>query len=604
MPNNPNLLGYVVYLIEIFLPGVGFGELLGAWESKGSGLGQRVGYAFGIGLSVDTAVLMVRTLGFTIDGHRLAGIDLPTIYFILGLGAAALLASLAIRRKFTLPVRPSGADAALTAVTAILALMVASYIEKFPIFPEFPGQDFGNHVQIAEGLISGTMTTIPHGILYYGVHYQLASALLLVGGEPLVTVERTMAILVVLSPFLVYAASSRLFSNASAGLVAAALFVFSGSIWFDSVFNSGLYANFFGILIALFFVAILLDLSERIRSVRAWLLFAIVLVAVYFSHYTTVTLLPAILLAALVQYVKARPAFMRLLIPSLVSVAPGVIVVLASPRTIRLVLHLGEAGGGVVTGSTTLSSLFSFFPAFGYLALEVYDDIAFVFLFAFAAICVYKVLKSKSAVLLILPFWCAALLISSPQNVSAWRFSYEALLPLTLMAAYGIYSLLPRLKIQRRRSGESNAIGQYARVGAVLFLLMAPVVVGSWGTTMVSYDVTGTQLQAQSQHSVYTALYWLKDNTPPNSTYLTVTDWRFLYSQLFFGRNSTYQYFNTEEQALAYAQQNGYGYIIVTALMTVSLNLPPQDYPWNSFQTTSNATLVYSNSDVEVFQVS
>ena len=58
MPPEPSVLGYFVYLLFIFLPGLGFGELLNLWRSD-EGLMERVGLARGLGLAVVTVVLMV-----------------------------------------------------------------------------------------------------------------------------------------------------------------------------------------------------------------------------------------------------------------------------------------------------------------------------------------------------------------------------------------------------------------------------------------------------------------------------------------------------------------------------------------------------------------
>jgi hypothetical protein len=172
------------------------------------------------------------------------------------------------------------------------------------------------------------------------------------------------------------------------------------------------------------------------------------------------------------------------------------------------------------------------------------------------------------------------------------------------MASYGIFSLLPRLKIQKNRRGDSNATQQYAKVFVVLLILLVPVVIGSWGTTMVSDSLTGTQVNAGSQQDVYTSLQWMRNNTPTSSSYLSVTDWRFTYSSLLFGRTTAYYYLAAQDQAIAYARQIGAGYIIVTNVVTLSLPAVPQDFPWNTFQPSQNLTLVYSNSDVKIFQLS
>src|ERR1700730_258965 len=201
MASEAFLGGYVLYLLEIFLPGIGFGELLRIWKKEDS-LIERLGIYFGLGLAINTIVLTIRTSKIA----GLSGIDSYTIYGIIVLGLAALAISIVRRKTFQLP-RPARADLIVGILVAIQVLMVVLYFAKYPIFPEYQSQDYSVHIQIAQALISGAYPSIPGGILYYGIHYQLASGILLIGGEPLITVRYIMAILVVLSQFLFYAAA-------------------------------------------------------------------------------------------------------------------------------------------------------------------------------------------------------------------------------------------------------------------------------------------------------------------------------------------------------------------------------------------------------------
>src|SRR6266571_9555342 len=233
----------------IFLPGLGLGELLQVWK-EGETVAERLAWAFGIGLSFDTLVFMVRTSGLQIGGVRLVGMDLQTIYFILGVGLVALFVGLVLHRRLAFPTKIVRIDLLLGVMILGLGLLLVLYFNKYPIFPEYQSPDYQNHVELAQGVLSGRVASMPRGLLYYGVHYQLASALLLAGGEPLVVVQRTMAILVFFSPLLVYLVSVKLFKSQTVGLLNSFVYSFSATIWFGSVFNAGLYANFFGVLIA------------------------------------------------------------------------------------------------------------------------------------------------------------------------------------------------------------------------------------------------------------------------------------------------------------------------------------------------------------------
>ena len=260
-----DFLGYLPYLAFIFFPGIFIGEFLGLFQNRET-LTERVALAFGLGLAADTLVLSVVTSGASVLGHSLLGMDSDVVYAILGVGLALSTVVVAIKKKFTFYVRPQKIDLAILLIMVGLGAMLAAFFAKYPIFPEYESADFGNHLNFSTGLISGAFSSVPGGILYYGVEYQLAASILLVGGPALVTIRDTMALLVFLSPLLIYLASVRLFSNRVSALLVTIVYAFSGTLWFDSVFNAGLYANFFGLLASLFLITAFIEVAANLRS--------------------------------------------------------------------------------------------------------------------------------------------------------------------------------------------------------------------------------------------------------------------------------------------------------------------------------------------------
>jgi hypothetical protein len=602
VPPDAYLPGYAAYLLVVFLPGVGLGELFDLWP-EGSTLTERLAYSFGLGLAVDTLVLLVRTSGLSVGGVALKGIDLATVYLLIGIGLVSLAASVGWRRKLRIAAKPKGVDWALLLVMLVLGAVESVHFLKYPIFPQYQSVDFGAHVQFVQSLISGAQTSIPAGILYFGVHFQLASALLLVGGEPLVTVQRTMALLVFLSPLLFYLAAKSLFSRRLAGVVVAGVYAFSGTIWFAGVFDSGLFPNFFGILAALFLIVATLNVSASLGSVKGWSVFLLALVMAYFSHFTTVTLLPALLLLPLIQLLKGRKMVVGYLAPAVAAVAPGVLGLAVFPSFLAKALELAVAGGGNLTGTTALSAALSGLPVLGFMALEVFDDVGFAFLLVFAAICVYKGVKGKRVLVAVPVVWLLSLFVAAPANVSAWRFSYEAIVPLTLMAGYGIFCLLPKPRAGSRRRPR----GSYLSTLVVLAILLTPIVATSWAQTSVADAATDTGASSDAQQAVYSAIYWLQANTPGTSAYLSATDWRFSFTSLMISRTTfgppSGECLTDPQAARRSALQDNASYIIVTLFVTCSLPPDPQLFLWNTLMPSSNLTLVYSNPDVKVFQV-
>jgi len=593
--------GYALYILEIFLPGLGLGEVLSLWKREDS-LAEKLGLAFGLGLAFDTLVLAVRTSGVSVLGENLRGVDLPTIYFILAAGSVALAVSWLRKKRLDVLGMPAWSDLAVALLTIILGTMAAMYFAKYPIFPAFASQDPGLYTGIAQGLVSGAVTSLPGGVLYYGVHLQLASSLLLVGGEPLVAVQRTMGVLVVLSPLVVYAACRRIFASSRAGLVTVTIYVLSGTIWFDSVFDAGLYANFFGILASLFFVVAFLQVSQGIRSIRSWLVFSFALFMVYLSHYSSVTVFPALLILPLVAFALGGRDVGRYLIPGVAALVPAAVALVAYTN-FPAILRLALSGPGAQTllGHTTLSDALSALPVLGYIGLLISNDFAFVILLLLAGISVRSSIVSKKAPSLLPCMWLLSLLFVAPLNENAWRFSYEALVPLTIMAGYGISLVLPR-----RITGSGK--GQKLIVALILILLLSPMVVGSWGQREVTDALTDTGTWAKTEQEVYSAMYWLKNSTPADSRYLSVTDWRFLYTDLILGRATNYTYTPEPSNGLTLANQDGDQFIVVAYYVT-----PPSNLSSNSFQQytlfsyeyqgSPHLSLVFSNDDVRVFEV-
>ena len=138
----------------------------------------RLAYSFGLGLALDTFVLVIRTSGLN---SVLVGIDQWTVYGTIAFGLVCLVASISIRRRITFLVKPRTLDFARLGVLVIQGVIILLYFEKYPIFPEYQSPDYVTHVQYAQSLISGSLTTIPDGILYFGIHLQLAVSLLLSG---------------------------------------------------------------------------------------------------------------------------------------------------------------------------------------------------------------------------------------------------------------------------------------------------------------------------------------------------------------------------------------------------------------------------------------
>ena len=628
------VLGYALYFGAVFLPGLGVGELLGLWR-KSDGLSARIAIALGLGLSIDTLVILFRTSGISIFGITLLGVDLNTIYFILWIGVIALIVSLIMRRRFLFPVKPVFSDYALLGIVAIQSIMIFLYFQRYPIFPAFPSGDFHVHIYETRDMISGTISYQrgitggptglggyyypPGGILYEGVQYQLSLAFLLVNGLDLITSQVTMGILVILGSPIFYLASEKLFKSPKAGLLTALIYAVTGMVWFGIVFDSGLDSNFFGVLAILFFVACLLIYFDSPRKPSSWILLILATLNLIMSHYSALTVLPAIAIYVLFRIlsIRTKSSVLKYGLPLLLTVIgfgailaflPGIMLVVSSVFTAE--------GTAYVTGSTFLSSALSGAPFLSYLALFV-SDIPFVALIVLTIVSLYFALRRREIPAFSVPLvWLLTCglgaLFSSPPNV--WRFSLEALIPLNIIAGYGVYCLLERFggKIKLRTKSFHSSIASSSlhtpsiwKVALILLITLVPLLVGSWGQMMVVNSLSNTSAAAQQQGYVYDGIIWLGNHTPNDASYLSVSDWRFTYSDVLIGRETFYDNVSNPAAALLQATNDGDQYIIVSQWI-VGYNLPPpgQD-PWANFPHSSsqNMTLVYTNPDVEIFSL-
>jgi hypothetical protein len=609
-----SLLGYAIYIGVIFLPGIGLGEFLDLWRD-GDSLLEELAVALGLGLSIDTLAFLIRTSGISLFGVALRGIDPTTSYLLIALGLFLVLLAFAKNKKLHLAKKPKLVDLGLLIIMAVQGFLIIFYFEKYPIFPEYQSQDFLIHSQTVQNLISGAITSIPQGILYYGVHYQLAAAQLLIGGSLIADIRYTMAILVVLSALVFYLGAKRILSSSLAAFVATLIYSLSGTIWFVSVFNSGLYPNFYGIMSALFLFVVLATMVSGL-SWQKWIVFLLASINLFMSHYTALTIIPVVILLPVISAVQHKPEAKKIAYPAIFLTAVIGVPLLIDPALTNYVLFLASQGGGSIVGSTTLSNSLSGFPVLGYMAAEVFDDVAFALILITAFLYIYRVARLKTTFLFVPLIWFLALIAAAPFNVSAWRFSFEALVPLTFMSGFGITMLLPNFESWSRtraaRRGQKQIITKTQSSPSLwriflVVLIFAGILAGSWSEMMLVDSQTNTTLSSQTQTQVYSALLWMEDNTPRNSSYLTLTDWRFAYSIALFNRPSYYQFASTPDQAIPIARNLSAQYIIITSVVTLKLPPAASLYPWNNFpgpgQSLQSLLLVYNSSDVRIYKI-
>jgi len=598
------LLGYLEFVALLFLPGVAFMELF----RLGGDLpfAERLGLAFGLSMAVDVLVLVFRTSGLLVGSQLMIGIFPGTLELVLGASLVVLAAAVALRRKVTFYVRPARYDLYVLGLVAAQALLVVAHFSKYPIFPQFQSVDFTQHVQITTDLQAGRLTMFPGGILYYGAHLLMGSLVALSGDLVLVATQYAMGMLAVFSPLLVFVAVSSLTESRRVGLIATLLYVSTGFVWFGSVFDAGLYANFYGILSILLLFALVPVVLMQPRSPGVWVALVLAVGSGYFSHYSYVTVIPALVALPIALFALERRVSLPALAIPAVLVIPGAVAVLLRPDLASLLVQFVQAqGGGNVAGDTSLSGYLAGWPVLRYVVVEIADDIGAIVSLALAALGVYVAVRSKNPAVWMLVVWLLAILVVAPFTEAAWRFSYMALVPITMIGALGIDSLVPnteeRALRQRSKMRGRRSDGRY-RLGllGVLFLLL---VVNSWSWQLLGDALSNGGANNQTQHGVLMAMRWMNATTPRGSLVVSVTDSDYNYFQLLYGRASGYAPLATPDQVVAASTSSGVPtYVVLTKVGTVTAPAPSQN-PFNLYPNDTLFQLQYNQSGVLVYKL-
>jgi hypothetical protein len=598
------LLGYLEFVALLFVPGLALMEVfrLGGEFS----FTERLALAFGLGMAIDVLTLAFRTSGVLIGSQLMIGIFPGTLGLLLGVSLAAFAVPVVLRRRVDFYVKPSRTDLYVLGLVLAQALLVVAHFSKYPIFPQFSSVDFGSHVQITADLQAGRATMFPGGILYYGAHLLMGSLVALSGDLALEATQYAMGILAALSPLLVFVAVDSLTRSKRVGLIATLLYVSTGFVWFGSVFDAGLYANFYGILSILLLFALIPAVLKQPRRPGVWVALVLAVGSGYFSHYSFVTVIPAIVALPFAIYLaEGKVSLPSLAVPAVV-VVPALLAFALRPDLVSLLIQFVQAqGGGNVKGDTSVSGYLAGWPVLRYIVVEIADDVGAVVTLLLAALGVYLGVRGKNPAVWVLVVWLLAILAVAPFTETAWRFSYMALLPLVIVAALGFDWLIPQPpdRALRQRS-KMRAKADYTRYRqgllVVTFLLLF---VGSWSWQLLGDSASNGSANNQTQHAVLAAMKWMNATAPPGSQVVSVTDSDYNYYQLIYGRASGYAPLATPDSVVqASAGSAVPTYVVMTAVGTVAVPDPSQN-PFHLYPKDSRFKLQYNQSGVLVYEL-
>lgn len=493
----------------------------------------------------------------------------------------------------------------------VFAALVLSQFIKYPIFPKSYSVDFLQHFQIMLGVVHSEVTPAS-GLLYYGVHYNLAMGYLLVGGDPFVQIQYLMAILMAPSSLVVYEGARAIYKNGRLGITGQVLFIASGFLWYLPLYDTGLYPNVYAIVLSIAYMVELQNLLDG-KGVGRFLPFLVLALGLYFSHYFAPIFIAAVavglILGAVLKFANWRTVIAAIgitLAPSSVLALRPDLLTLAS-NTLR-----GGNATGAFTFSTGLADAFAFNPFLRYAIAEIYNLGSLVILFAVPLSIYYMWTNRRDAWLsFVLPLWLLILWLLAPNAELAWRFSFQALAPLILLAPATFHQAPPVIRWllgredgkRRRRGGGGFKESSFSTAGTaiVLFLL---VFGGSWTYIMLSDLSLDVSTYSGSQVDLYDSMIWFQNNTPKGSSLLSVTDWRIAFLHSVTGRSGQVIFLAPAADAIRYAKSNGYSYLLVTYFI-------PADVPagtdlttfFSSFTQDEHLMTVYQHGQDVIFQI-
>lgn len=601
------LIQLAIFPLLIFLWGLLVSSVLGFFE-RDDNVTVFLGRTFGLGLSYWVIFDSLRIfVPISLDLSLVLATCFPV-------GCLSLLPRNRLRPRIP---RFDGSDVWVLLLVAIQSVVLIVYFWEYPFFPNLSSFDFSAHLEYVSQFAQGVTPNLSTALFYNGIHFLLSIAVL---GDSefqmLFAIRAAMAIVIVMSDFILYYACSRIFSRSpgsilrDAALWVCAVYVVSGFVWLDIVLGSGLYPNFYGLVASLLLLGVSVDIVDRrlrANHVAGYVIFCIAIVNSLFSHYSIIFMIPTVLVYL---GVRKKVGALALVLTPLV-----LVVVLFQGLVAMLIGFLGS--GGPVEGLAPLSQSLSVWPVLAYTANSmatesVYGSLFAVTVLALVAFFVVVAFREKGLKSLLIT-WLLPILVFAPFSSNAWRFAYVALMPMTLMVGY-IASRWAGRGLHASRGRARKPMPRQYRLFSFLFI--AVCLLGSQSGHVFSQALTSGATSHLQQDADYQAMIWIDRHIPRNQTVMSVSDWRFAYAQALGGPSELHTLDEVNgswicaqtgpSQVLRLAYQVNARYIVVTDASTLS-DCPPSLRPWLTFSTQtlgcSSNCIVYEDQWVRVFRV-
>lgn len=489
----------------------------------------------------------------------------------------------------------------LILLEAFLGLTLMLYLSKYWFLPAYPSVDFVQNVRLSLDVAKGNLPNLQGAVGYYGVYFYEAVWLKLLPGNPFLATRVAISVLVFLSPLAFYAAMKGMADDDEGyAQVGTLLYVLSGFVWFQMVFNAGLFANFYGVFSSLILLAALSRFLKGRLGVANSLFLLLSVANALFSHYSTFLMWPAMLVMVALLPQSINRKRIKIAAASALLMAPIAVGLVASPNVASTLLGFISPNQTGATGYTSLAQSLSSWPVVAFIVTEMQWDVGAAVMLLLAVMGISLIVKRRATHLAPPLIWFASTVAAAPFNVSAWRFSLVALVPMIMLSTLPLSLAWQPVKARKLRPRRTNR-------SALAALLMAIIVVGGWSLRpwaplgALPDATSNAALVSEYQVQQAKAFAWMRQQnafdacgqtsygpdliyqnatisrwsrtTPEACSFLSLTDWHFQYSQDLAGVMTDFNPTLTSPETASFyaAQYGGMRYLIVSNVTTIPL---------------------------------
>jgi len=378
--------------------------------------------------------------------------------------------------------------------------------------------------------------------LHPAIYLLLATVISLDILNPLLLTRGFMLILTLLSIPLIYVISRNLYGRIACEITLI-LSVFINIFWYYTVIVTGLYANFLGLMLALYLVYLIvkyLKCNSKVFLALALLVTPVMIL----SHETTLALLLALLVASIYDFAIRRDCkLLRIILTLLVPIAFTAITIPVGIKFIldfilNYVLKLKKLALKLIL-ITPVEPVYNILKEFSPLLASVYALTGFLGLTITVMCLAYGLIMLFRRVngLLLTPwFWIIILLLVSYFTLEYWRLALNTLTLVTVFSSTTIKSIVSKVA----KTLLSARIPLKLRIALKYELLVFAVILLitlSNTTLTLLHDYNMILVEHEHQYGILEAMEWLKQNTGDNTRVLSVARWEFRYLPYITGVN-------------------------------------------------------------------